>query len=159
MPIIPIGFKHQLCIYHAKKSLNKQLKIFKDKNYISDGEYQEYHKQLKMIKDLNSINDYDEFKKEVKSLIYLKDEFNPFIYKIITKLIVSRYKNIIHHLKDKKIEKTMPKSRKRTFKTKLNILKRKYQRVNWNPKPKKKKRFLEINKIFEKISTTLQELV
>ena len=139
MPIIPIGFKHQLCIYHAKKSLNKQLKIFKDKNYISDGEYQEYHKQLKMIKDLNSINDYDEFKKEVKSLIYLKDEFNPFIYKIITKLIVSRYKNIIHHLKDKKIEKTMPKSRKRTFKTKLNILKRKYQRVNWNPKPKKKK--------------------
>ena len=35
-----------------KKSLNKQLKNFKDKNRISDEEYQECHKQLKMIKDL-----------------------------------------------------------------------------------------------------------
>ena len=31
--IIPkLGFKHQLCIFHTKKTLNKQLKNFKDKN-------------------------------------------------------------------------------------------------------------------------------
>ena len=55
-----------------KKSLNKQLKNFKDKNRISDEEYQEYHKQLKMIKDLFDLNDIDEFKNEVQSLIYRK---------------------------------------------------------------------------------------
>ena len=71
--IIPkLGFKHQLCIFHTKKSLNKQLKTFKDKNRISDEEYQEYHKQLKMIKDLFDLNDIDEFKNEVQSLIYRK---------------------------------------------------------------------------------------
>ena len=55
-----------------KKSLNKQLKNFKDKNRISDEEYQECHKQLKMIKDLFDLNDYNEFKNEVQSLIYRK---------------------------------------------------------------------------------------
>ena len=55
-----------------KKSLNKKLKNFKDKNRISDEEYQEYHKQLKMIKDLFNLNDYNEFKNEVQSLIYRK---------------------------------------------------------------------------------------
>lgn len=34
--ISKLGFKHQLCIFHTKKSLNKQLKTFKDKNCISD---------------------------------------------------------------------------------------------------------------------------
>ena len=55
-----------------KKSLNKKLKNFKDKNRISDEEYQERHKQLKMIKDLFDLNDYNEFKNEVQSLIYRK---------------------------------------------------------------------------------------
>ena len=71
--IIPkLGFKHQLCIFHTKKSLNKQLKNFKDKNRISNEEYQERHKQLKMIKDLFNLNDIDKFKNEVQSLIYRK---------------------------------------------------------------------------------------
>ena len=71
--IIPkLGFKHQLCIFHTKKSLNKQLKTFKDRNHISDEEYQKCHKQLKMIKDLFDLNDYNEFKKEVHSLIIVK---------------------------------------------------------------------------------------
>ena len=55
-----------------KKSLNKKLKTFKDKNRISDEEYKERHKQLKMIKDLFNLNDIDEFKNEVQSLIYRK---------------------------------------------------------------------------------------
>ena len=50
----------------------QQLKTFKDKNRISNEEYQECHKQLKMIKDLFDLNDYDEFKNEVQSLIYRK---------------------------------------------------------------------------------------
>ena len=143
--IIPkLGFKHQLCIFHTKKSLNKQLKTFKDKNRISDEEYQECHKQLKMIKYLFDLNDYNEFKNEVQSLIYRKDDFHPVIYKIIRKFIFPRYKSFIYHLKDKKIEKTsnkienafqktMPKSRKRTFKTKRGVLKRIYRRdLIWN---------------------------
>lgn len=148
--IIPkLGFKHQLCIFHTKKSLNKQLKTFKDKNRISDEEYQECHKQLKIIKDLFDLNDYDEFKKEVTSLIHRKEEFHPVIYKIIKKSIRPRYKSFIRHLKDKRIEKTsnkienafqktMPKSRKRTFKTKRGVLKRIYRRdLIWNDNRKK----------------------
>ena len=73
--------------FHTKKTLNKQLKNFKDKNSLSDEEYQECHKQLKMIKDLFDLNDFDEFKNELKSLIYRKDDFYPFIYKIIRKFI------------------------------------------------------------------------
>ena len=148
--IIPkLGFKHQLCIFHTKKSLNKQLKTFKDRNHISNEEYQECHKQLKMIKDLFDLNDYNEFKKEVHSLINSKDDFHPVIYKIIRKSIFPRYKSFIHHLKDKRIEKTsnkienafqktMPKSRKRTFKTKRGVLKRIYRRdLIWNDNRKK----------------------
>ncbi len=143
--IIPkLGFKHQLCIFHTKKTLNKQLKNFKDKNSLSDEEYQECHKQLKMIKDLFDLNDFDEFKNELQSLIYHKDDFHPVIYKIIRKFIFPRYKSFIYHLKDTKIEKTsnkienafqktMPKSRKRTFKTKRGVLKRIYRRnLIWN---------------------------
>lgn len=77
--ISKLGFKHQLCIFHAKKSLNKQLKTFKDKNRISDEEYQECHKQLKIIKDLFDLNDYGEFKSEVQFLIYRKKDFHPVI--------------------------------------------------------------------------------
>lgn len=107
--ILKLGFKHQLCIFHTKKSLNKQLKNFKDKNRLSDEEYQECHKQLKMIKDLFDLNDYDEFKNEVQSLINRKDDFHPVIYKIIRKFIFPRYKSFIYHLKDNKIEKTSNK--------------------------------------------------
>ena len=97
-----------------------------------------------MIKDLFDLNNYDEFKNKVQSLINRKDDFNPVIYKIIRKFIFQRYKNFIYHLKDKKIEKTsnkienafqktIPKSRKRTFKTKQGVLKRIYCRdLIWN---------------------------
>ena len=94
------------------------------------------------------LNDYDEFKKGAHSLIYRKYDFHPVIYKIIKKSI-TRYKSFIHHIKDKKIEKTsnkienafqktMPKYRKRTFKTPQGILKRIYRRnIIWNDNRKK----------------------
>ncbi len=97
-----------------------------------------------MIKDLFDLNDYDEFKNEVQSSIYRKKDFHPVIYKIIKKSIIPRYKRFICHLKDKRIEKTsnkienafqktMPKFRKRTFKTKRGVLKRIYRRdLIWN---------------------------
>ena len=97
-----------------------------------------------MIKDLFYLNNYDEFKNKVQSLINRKDDFNPVIYKIIRKFIFQRYKIFSYHLKDKKIEKTsnkienafqktMPKSRKRTLKTKQGVLKRIYCRdLIWN---------------------------
>jgi transposase-like protein len=137
--ITKLGFKHQLCIFHAKKSLNKQLKVFKDKFHLSDEEYEECHQQLKIIKNLFDLNDYDEAEKELQSLIFRKNEFHPAIYEIIRKSISPRYKSFIYHLKDKRIEKTsnkienafqktMPKSRKRIFKTTRGVLKRIYRR-------------------------------
>lgn len=97
-----------------------------------------------MIKNLFDLEDYDEENKELQSLIYCENEFHPLIYKIIRRSISPRYKNFIYHIKDKKIEKTsnklekafqktMPKSRKRTFKTTLGVLKRIYHRdLIWN---------------------------
>ena len=84
---------------------------------------------IEMIKDLFDLDNYDEAEKELQSLIFRKDVFHPAIYEIIRKSISPRYKSFIHHLKDKRIEKTsnkienafqktMPKSRKRIFKTK-----------------------------------------
>ena len=147
--ITKLGFKHQLCIFHTKKNLNKQLKDFKDKFHLSKEEYEECHKQLKMIKDLFDLDNYDEAEKELQSLIFRKDEFHPAIYEIIRKSISPRHKSFIYHLKDKRIEKTsnkienafqktMPKSRKRTFKTKRGVLKRIYRRdLIWNENRKK----------------------
>ena len=144
-----LGFKHQLCIFHAKKSLNKQLKVFKDKFHLSEEEFEEGHQQLKSIKNLFDLDDYDEAEKELQSLIFRKNEFHPAIYEIIIKSISPRYKRFIHYLKDKRIEKTsnkienafqktMPKSRKRTFKTKRGVLKRIYRRdLIWNDNRKK----------------------
>jgi transposase-like protein len=110
--IIPkLGFKHQLCIFHAKKSLNKQLKVFKDKFHLSDEEFDECHQQLKMIKNLFDLDNYDEAEKELQSLILRKNEFHPAIYEIIRKSISPRYKSFIYHLKDKRIEKTSNKIR------------------------------------------------
>ena len=143
--IIPkLGLKHQLCIFHTKKSLNRQLKNFKDKYHLSNEEYGECHQQLNMIKNLFDLEDYDEAEKELQSLIYRKNEFHPAIYEIIRKFIAPRYKSFIYHMKNKKIEKTsnkienafqktMPKSRKRTFKTTRGVLKRIYRRdLIWN---------------------------
>ena len=125
------------------------MKKFKDNYHLSEEEYQECHQQLKIIKDLFDLNDYDQFKKEVQSLICREDDFHPVIYKIIRKSIAPRYKSFIYHLKDKRIEKTsnklenafqktMPKSRKRTFKTKRGVLKRIYRRnLIWNDNRKK----------------------
>ena len=104
---------------------------------------------MKIIKDLFDLNDYGEFKSEIQFLIYRKKDFHPVIYKIIKKSIRPRYKSFIRHLKDKRIEKTsnkienafqktMPKSRKRTFKTKRGVLKRIYRRdLIWNDNRKK----------------------
>ena len=147
--ITKLGFKHQLCIFHAKKSLNKQLKVFKDKFHLSEEEFDECHQQLKMIKNLFDLDNYDEAEKELQSLILRKNEFHPAIYEIIRKSISPRYKSFIYHLKDKRIEKTsnkienafqktMPKSRKRIFKTTRGVLKRIYRRdLNWNDNRKK----------------------
>ena len=148
--ITKLGFKHQLCIFHAKKSLNKQLKVFKDKFNLSEEEYEECHQQLKIIKNLFDLDDYDEAEKELQSLIYRKNEFYPAIYEIIRKSISPRYKSFIYHIKDKRIEKTsnkienafqkktMPKSRKRIFKTTRGVLKRIYRRdLIWNDNRKK----------------------
>lgn len=121
------------------------MKKFKDNYHLSEEEYQECHQQLKIIKDLFDLNDYDQFKKEVQSLIYREDDFHPVIYKIIRKSIAPRYKSFIYHLKDKRIEKTSNKlenafqkkqcqnPKKRTFKTKRRVLKRIYRRdLIWN---------------------------
>ncbi len=147
--ITKLGFKHQLCIFHAKKSLNKQLKVFKDKFHLSEEEYEECHQQLKIIKNLFDLKDYDEAETELQSLIFRKNEFHPAIYEIIRKSISPRYKSFIYHLKDKRIEKTsnkienafqktMPKSRKRIFKTTRGVLKRIYRRdLIWNDNRKK----------------------
>ena len=62
-----------------------------------------------MIKDLFNLNDIDEFKNEVQSLIYRKDDFHSVIYKIIRKSITQRHKSFIYHLKDKRVEKTSNK--------------------------------------------------
>ncbi|MCQ2976911.1 MAG: hypothetical protein MJ232_02745 [archaeon] len=144
-PIISkLGFKHQLCIFHTKKSLNKQLKDYSKRFKLSDEEYEVCKNQLEMIKNLFDLDDYDEAKKEFESLIYRKNEFHNVIYEIIRKSIVPRYKSFIYHLKDSKIErtsnkienafqKTMPKSRKKTFKTVQGVLKRIYRRdLIWN---------------------------
>ena len=97
-----------------------------------------------MIKNLFDLDDYDDAEKELQSLIYHKNEFHPAIYVIIRKSIAPRYKRYIYHIKNKKIEKTsnkienafqktMPKSRKRTFKTKRGVLKRINRRyLFWN---------------------------
>ena len=144
-PIIyKLGFKHQLCIFHTKKSLNKQLKDYAKRYKLSDEELEECKNQLQMIKNLFDLDDYDEAEKSLQSLIYRKNEFHEVIYEIIRKSIVPRYKSFIYHLKDKRIErtsnkienafqKTMPKSRKRTFKTIRGLLKRIYRRdLIWN---------------------------
>ena len=144
-PIISkLGFKHQLCIFHTKKSLNKQLKDYAKKFKLSEEEYEECKNQLQMIKDLLDLEDYHEAEKALQSLIYRKNEFHKVIYEIIRKSVVPRYKSFIYHLKDKRIErtsnkienafqKTMPKSRKRTFKTSRGLLKRIYRRdLIWN---------------------------
>ena len=107
--ITKLGFKHQLCIFHAKKSLNKQLKGLKDKFHLTKEEYGECHQQLKMVKDLFDLDNYDGAEKELQSLIFRKDEFHPAVYEIIRKSISPRYKSFIHHLKDKRIEKTSNK--------------------------------------------------
>ena len=83
--ILKLGFKHQLCIIHTKKSLNKQLKDFKDKYHLSEEEYEEYHQQLKMIKNLFDLENYEDANKEFQSFIYREKEFHPIIYKIIRK--------------------------------------------------------------------------
>lgn len=142
--ISKLGFKHQLCIFHIKKSLNKQLKDYAKRYGLSEEELEECKNQLQMIKNLFDLEDYDEAEKGLQSLIYRKNEFHKVIYEIIRKSIVPRYKSFIYHLKDKRIErtsnkienafqKTMPKSRKRTFKTVRGLLKRIYRRdLIWN---------------------------
>ena len=149
--ISKLGFKHQLCIFHTKKSLNKQLKDYAKRFKLSNEEYEVCKTQLNELKNLFDLEDYDEAEKELKSLIYRKNEFNKVVYEIIRKTIVPRYKSFIYHLKDSKIErtsnkienafqKTMPKSRKKTFKTVRGILKRIYRRdLIWNEKRKNEK--------------------
>ncbi len=107
-------------------------------------ELEECKNQLEMVKNLFDLNDYDGAEKSLQSLIYRKNEFHEVIYEIIRKSIVPRYKSFIYHLKDNRIErtsnkienafqKTMPKSRKRTFKTVRGLLKRIYRRdLIWN---------------------------
>lgn len=69
-----------------------------------------------MIKNLFDLENYDDSGKEVRSLIYYKNEFHPAIYEIIRKSIGQVIKPSLT-FKANKIENTMLKSRKWTFKT------------------------------------------
>ena len=148
-----LGFKHQLCIFHTKKNLNKTLKQYLNTYEVPKEESKESWRQLKKIKEIFDIKNYEKAEKELQSLIFRKNEFTPIIYKIIKKLIVPRYKKFIHYLKDEKIErtsnkienafqKTMPKHKKRIFKTKKGIQKRiKEKNKIWNQKRKNQQSF------------------
>lgn len=148
-----LGFKHQLCIFHTLKSLNKLLKTYLKQNNYSKEESQKSWDQLKKLKKIFKIKNYKQAEKELQSLIYRKNEFTPPIYKIITKSIAPRYKNFIHHLKDDKIEKTsnkienafqktMPKHKKRKFKTIKGIQRRiNIKTETWNKKRKQEKQY------------------
>ena len=55
-------------------------------------EYEECKRQLNWIKDLFDLDDFDLAEKELKSLIYRKDEFHKVIYEIIRKNLTRNYK-------------------------------------------------------------------
>ena len=62
-----------------------------------------------MIKDLFDLNDFDEFKNELKSLIYRKYDFYPFIYKIIRKFIFQDIKTSFITWKIRKLKRLVTK--------------------------------------------------
>lgn len=127
-PIDNLGFKHQFCLFHAKKNLNKAVKDYSIGLPNRKEIIKESMEQLKPIKDIFNYTDYEKAKNELMNLIYQKDKFNSVVYKIIVEKIVPNFKNYIWHIQNEKIEstsnkienvfqKTMPKSKKRIYKS------------------------------------------
>ena len=135
-PIIEkLGFKHQWCLFHVFKNINKKIKEYIRDNELSDDEIDKI-RQEKL--ELFSLFDNKSFKKarnNMNEIINQISDYSKVIQSITMDLLMPYFKTFFAYLLDKNIERTsnklenkfqitFPKSIKRIMKIKKGAMSR-----------------------------------
>ena len=130
-----LHIKQQLCTFHAKQLINREIRDYITKNNTSEEEIEiilDYKRLFFDIIDADSINDA---KEKRDKLFYLDSNVPKVIRKLTSDLIIPEFKKLTNYLTDSKIAitsnkiencflKNFPKHIKKLFKTDEGILKR-----------------------------------
>lgn len=105
-PLNDLGFKHQFCMFHAKKNIKKQIWDYVKENNLSDSKYEEFKSYLREIYKIYNVKTQDEVAGVVNDLIERSEEFPEIINQIINEHIQPYYKNLTYFIEDSEIEAT-----------------------------------------------------
>lgn len=152
-----LGYNHQYCHFHAKKTINKYINrklrnlnksrenraqkiikhLFTGNIENPEKEYQKYHEYTEEIKKYTSLKkelyeildekDYDKGLERVNQLIEHLNDYKGQIKKFIKNRLQNQYRNFKIYLEDDKIEKTSNKIENFFSKTMSKKFKRKYR--------------------------------
>ena len=101
-----LGFKHQFCMFHAKKNIKKQIWDYVKENNLPDSTYEEFKSYLGEVYKIYDVKNQEEVADVVNGLIERSNEFPEIINKIINERIQPYYKNLTYFLEDSNIEAT-----------------------------------------------------
>jgi len=144
-PIIEkLGFKHQWCLFHAFKNLNKVIKKYVKENDLSDEEIDKIREEKLELFSLFDSKDFKSARNKFDKILSKVKEFSEVIQSIIIDSFMPYFKTFFVFLDDHNIEstsnklenffkRTLPKSVKKIMKTKNGVKSRTTLRTEiWN---------------------------
>ena len=146
-----LHMKHQLCKFHSKQKINRNIRNYIKENNITIDEKEEIKEVKEFIFKLLNAELMDDAKKIRKELFKKKDKKHGLIYKLIWKFAIPYFKKLTYAIESGKIastsnkiencfQKVFPKHIKRRMKSKKGILKRFLLRLRyWDINNKKTK--------------------
>lgn len=146
-----LHMKHQLCQFHTKQKINRDIRNYLRENNITIDEKEEIKEVKSFIFNLLNADLMDDAKEMRKELLNKKCGKKGLIYKLIWKFAIPHFKKLTYCIRSGKIastsnkiencfQKIMPKYIKRRMKTYKGFLKRWNLRLQiWNVKNKKTK--------------------
>ena len=139
-PIIEkLGFKHQWCLVHARKNINKIIKEYIKENNIEKNDIERIKDHKHKIFDLFESTSYNEARNDFNDMLKKVEDYPEIIRQIILKQIMPNFETYFLFLKDPKIpkttnqienyfQKTLPKHIKRIMKIPKGAMARIWQR-------------------------------
>jgi len=151
-PVIEkLGFKHQWCLFHAFKNINKVIKKYIKENELSDEETDKIREEKLELFSLFDSKDYKSARNKFDKILAKVKEFSEVIQYIILDSLMPYFKTFFNFLDNENIEstsnkienffkRTLPKSVKKIMKIKKGVTSRIALRTEiWN-----RENFIEI---------------
>lgn len=117
-PIIEgLGFKHQWCLFHARKNFKKIIKTYIKENNPDEDEEKKIYREREELFELFDCTTYQMARETFNKMLSNLKEYSKAIQSILTNNIMPYFKTFFAHLEDTNIERTSSKIENMFLKT------------------------------------------